>query len=115
MNAALFLPGSSKEGYNMANLSFFGPLHLLLCPSFRKERDMTGKPNVEMQCGDAVVSIIADGEDIFIIADGMKIAKRGHPGTPQAKTWISLEPGWIVRDVGNGRGLEIEHKRARVH
>ena len=38
---------------------------------------MTGKPNVEMQCGDAVVSIISDGEDIVIIADGMKIAKRG--------------------------------------
>ena len=76
---------------------------------------MTGKPHVEMQCGDAVVSIISDGEDIFIIADGMKIAKRGHPGTPQAKTWISLEPGWIMRATWPSPGLEREHKRARVH
>ena len=73
---------------------------------------MMGKPNVEMQCGDAVVSIISEGEDIFIIADGMKIAKRGHPGTPQAKTCISLGPGWLVRDVGNGRGLNRAQTRA---
>ena len=76
---------------------------------------MTGKPNVEMQCGDAVVSIISDGEDIFIIADGVKIAKRGHPGTPQAKTWVSLEPGWIVRDINYGRRMEIEVERVPVH
>jgi hypothetical protein len=39
----------------------------------------------------------ADG-DLFIIRDGVKIAKRGEHGTPQAKTWISLEPGWRVLD-----------------
>lgn len=42
-----------------------------------------------------------DGYDIFIIVNGMKIAKRGHPGTPQAQTWISLEPGWYVQGVEN--------------
>jgi len=42
--------------------------------------------------------IETDGNDIFVIADGVTIAKRGHPGTPQAKTWIALEPGWTVRD-----------------
>jgi len=40
--------------------------------------------------------IETDGNDIFVIADGVTIAKRGHPGTPQAKTWIALEPGWTV-------------------
>jgi hypothetical protein len=34
----------------------------------------------------------------------VKIAKRGHPGTPQAKTWVSLEPGWTVRDGKRRRG-----------
>lgn len=38
------------------------------------------------------------GDDIFIVFDGMKIAKRGYPGTPQAMTWVSLEPGWQVLD-----------------
>jgi hypothetical protein len=41
--------------------------------------------------------IIADGIDIFFVVDGVKIAKREHPGTAQAK-WISLEPGWSVLD-----------------
>jgi len=39
------------------------------------------------------VSIECEGGDIFVIADGVKIAKLAHPGTPQAKTWVSLEPG----------------------
>ena len=32
-----------------------------------------------------------DGHDCFIIVDGVKIAKRGHPNTPEARTWISLD------------------------
>ena len=56
------------------------------------------------------IEIIGDGEDIYIIVDGVKIAKRGHPGTLQAKTWIALEPGW---NVSGGRSddepLEIEY------
>jgi len=51
-----------------------------------------------------------DGEDIFLFADGLKIAKRGHPETPQAKTWVSLEPGYIVRDGGDGTSIEVEYK-----
>ena len=35
-----------------------------------------------------------DGHDCFIIVDGVKIAKRGHPDTPEARTWISLDPGF---------------------
>lgn len=43
------------------------------------------------------------GEELFIEYDGLRIAKRGHPGTPQARTWISLEPGFAVYD-DNSRG-----------
>jgi hypothetical protein len=56
--------------------------------------------------------IICDGENIFVVVDGVKIAKRGGPGTPQARTWISLEPGWRVLDQDGG--LVIEHKGVRV-
>jgi hypothetical protein len=64
------------------------------------------------------------GEDMFVIADGVKIAKRGRPGTPQAATWVSLEPGWTVRDCRDtytdengeeGRAIEIEYNGARIH
>jgi hypothetical protein len=42
----------------------------------------------------------------------LKIAKRGLPGTPQAKTWVTLEPGWIVRDrlwLGQHE-IEVEYR-----
>jgi hypothetical protein len=34
-----------------------------------------------------------DNDDVFILIDGMKIAKRGLPDTAHAMTWIMLEPG----------------------
>ena len=34
--------------------------------------------------------------DIYVVYGGVRIAKRGHPGTPQAKTWIPLGPGYEV-------------------
>ncbi len=52
--------------------------------------------------------IMGDGKDIFIILDGLKIAKRGRYGTPYAKQWISLEPGFVVRDVDGGETIQIE-------
>jgi hypothetical protein len=59
---------------------------------------------------------VSDGHDIFVVVDGVRIAKRGRPGTPQAKTWISLEPGWRVLDLyeGNQYGITVEHNRVRV-
>jgi hypothetical protein len=50
------------------------------------------------------------GNDIFRIYEGIKIAKRGHPGTPQGKIWIALEPGWSVRDRDGGNTIEVEHQ-----
>ena len=46
------------------------------------------------------VQIKSTGRDIFVYVGGLRVAKRGRPNTPQAKTWISLEPGWEV--VGGG-------------
>jgi hypothetical protein len=61
------------------------------------------------------VSIEREGSDIFVIANGVRIAKRGHPGTPQANTWLSLEPGWTVRSCDDGESIEVECKRQRMH
>ncbi|MGO9399244.1 MAG: hypothetical protein ACLP19_15600 [Xanthobacteraceae bacterium] len=50
-----------------------------------------------------------DGTDIFVIADGMKIAKRGYPGTPEAGTWVSLRRGWAVEDNANHSIFTVMH------
>jgi hypothetical protein len=60
-----------------------------------------------------IVRVESEGQDLFVIADGVKIAKRGHPGTPQAGQWVSLEPGWQVRNRRNA--IEIMHEGVRVH
>ncbi len=42
-----------------------------------KKRARQRKPKVE---------VVSNGTEIFIVADGVKIAKRGHPESAQAKT-----------------------------
>ena len=55
-----------------------------------------------------------DGTDIFVVRDGTRIAKRGLPGTPQAKTWVSLEPGWRVLDGERSIIVEYNGQRAAI-
>ena len=61
------------------------------------------------------IKMVGDGKGIFIFVGGVKIAERGRPGTAHAKRWISLEPGWTVRDVRGGKAIEIECDGVRVH
>jgi hypothetical protein len=42
------------------------------------------------------ISLVKNGKDFFVVIDGVRIARRGYPGTPQAGTWVSIEPGWEV-------------------
>jgi hypothetical protein len=58
--------------------------------------------------------IVSEGNDLFIVLDGIKIAKRGHPGTPHARTWISLEPGWVVRNTDGFEEMIIEYNGVRI-
>jgi hypothetical protein len=41
------------------------------------------------------VKIVSTESDLFVEFAGIRIAKRGRPGTAQAGTWISLEPGFV--------------------
>jgi hypothetical protein len=69
----------------------------------------SGEPDVRMQC------VKEAGElELYVIADGVCIAKRGQPDTRHARTWVSLEPGWVVRDVGNYNGIQIEYRGVAV-
>ena len=54
-------------------------------------------------------------DEVYVVFGGMRIAKRGNPGTPQAGTWISLEPGFQV--AVNGAELVVIHdtKHASIH
>ena len=53
-----------------------------------------------------------EDNEIFIIVNGVKIAKRGN--TLQAETWTSLEPGWRVYESTDPDGIVIEHERPSV-
>jgi hypothetical protein len=69
----------------------------------------------------------ADTLEDRVELNGVRIAKRGRPGTLQAGTWISLEPGWTVRngpshtEHGEHGGsikhgsIEVEYVGARIH
>ena len=36
------------------------------------------------------VEVMSDGENTFVVADGIRIAKRSGPGTPQARLGFHL-------------------------
>ena len=52
--------------------------------------------------------IESDGTDTFVHFAGKRIAKRGHPGTPDAMTWVSLEPGFVVTSPPDHSTITIE-------
>ena len=55
-------------------------------------------------------SIESDGIDVFVVYNGVRIAKRSHSGTPLAGTWMSLEPGYTVQDKNYPQELVIEYE-----
>jgi len=54
------------------------------------------------------------GVDLFVVFNGMKIARRGYPDSPQAKTWVSLEPGYVVTDISPTE-INVEFNGTAVH
>lgn len=60
------------------------------------------------------------GDAFYVVVNGKRVAERGRVGTPHEGTWISLEPGFVVRniDIDGQPGIEIEFikgERTRVH
>jgi hypothetical protein len=41
--------------------------------------------------------------------DGLKIARRGYSDTPEAGTWVPIEPGWEVKDVLGGDEIWVRY------
>jgi hypothetical protein len=48
-------------------------------------------------------------QDRFIMADGLKIARRGYAGTSEEGTWVTIESGWEVKDVEGGEGIWVRY------
>jgi hypothetical protein len=62
------------------------------------------------------IEIVSDGRDMFAVVDGVRIAKRGRPGTPEAGTWVTLVAGWTVTGGGpEDDEILITHDGGRVH
>jgi hypothetical protein len=53
------------------------------------------------------------GLAMYIVMDGVRIARRGESGSPQEATWVSIEPGWSVLDGKRGM-LTIEYNGTRM-
>jgi hypothetical protein len=57
-----------------------------------------------------------DGEDMFVVFDGIKIATRGDPESPQARTWVIIEPGCeIIDDEARGTISVLRHHNVPVN
>lgn len=52
--------------------------------------------------------------EIYVVLDGVCIAKRGQPDTPQARTWVSLEPGYRVYDSPDKEEIVVEYNGAVI-
>lgn len=61
------------------------------------------------------VRIEGTGSDIFVVFDGVRIAKRARPGTRQAGTWISLQPGFVVHSNADHSEITVERNGVLVH
>ena len=55
------------------------------------------------------VRVEATDKDIFVFVDGVRVAKRGHPGTAQAGTWVSLELGYVVLSNADLREMTVQY------
>ena len=53
-------------------------------------------------------SIESDGIDVFVVHNGIRIAKRADPNTPQAGIWVLLKPGYRVFDKDYPAKLIVE-------
>ena len=61
------------------------------------------------------IKMVFAGKDVFVEVAGVRIARRGHRDSPQAGTWVSLEPGWEVFDGKDFESITVKHTKAQVH
>ena len=70
--------------------------------------------NVVGEWTEGVVEV-REGDNLFVEVDGVKIARRGLPHTPQEGTWVSIVTGWEVVDGPEFGSIIIRHDGVDVH
>jgi hypothetical protein len=55
------------------------------------------------------------GEGMFVVVDGVRIAKRGAPGTPAAGTRVTLVAGWQVTQDDASREIIVSQTKEILH
>jgi hypothetical protein len=71
-----------------------------------QDAPLRGRGPIEQKNG--TNEIESDGKDAFVVYNSVRIAKRGQPNSPEAGTWVSLEPGFRVSYKGYPAELVIE-------
>jgi hypothetical protein len=59
--------------------------------------------------------VVTNQYGLFIEVNGSRVAQHGFPGTPQARTWVSLESGWQAVDDPDLKTIAIKHEGVRVY
>ena len=77
-----------------------------------KSTRTTRRPMTKKKVPECIVEITKT--DIYVVYDGVRIAERGKPGTPQAKTWISLEPGFAVYNTPDFSEIVVGRTDPRI-
>jgi hypothetical protein len=53
--------------------------------------------------------------ELFVVVDGVTIAKRGKPGSSHAGRRLAIEPGWSIVELEGGNRLQVSYNGARIH
>ena len=61
---------------------------------------MSDSADLGISIGGHPVQLVCDGEYLFVVRDGVRIARRG-PQRQKVKQWTALEPGFQVFEEGN--------------
>jgi hypothetical protein len=79
----------------------------------RKTPKTTRRPMAKRKPPELAVD--STGKDIYLVHNGIRIAKRGGPGTPQEKTWILIEPGYEVYESDDFCAVVIDQFKPPIH
>jgi hypothetical protein len=61
------------------------------------------------------VRLMGDEGGMFVVVDGVRVARRAHPGSSQTGSWVSIEPGWEVFEDEDLAMLHIRYNGITVH
>jgi hypothetical protein len=81
-------------------------------PRYSRRRAASQGRKPDMAKDTLSIEVVFNGRDCLVIANGLKIAKRGVE-----KNWIPLEPGWtVVYDPYDPNdAVKVWYEGARVH